>query len=845
MPFSFSDRGGEPPTPTKTPTSATFLQTCFETPKQESSFYDPRVTWNTADPCATSPDFLKTPKYLAFATPKGSPVVGESNRKRKFSGQNIEDEIASHVHHWSPNPRLKLPPVEPSRQLSSSPNPSLSSSSTKRSCPHTSKPASPPLKLGREENNECTMRSAGSMQTPPPTSTSASRRKSQKAQAAKLAKQSNASARRMSTSVVPKTKAVDVTSGQTEESPVQLGTLQFSPDGFGFPLSGPATAPIYPQQKLFWDPDQNVDGMNIDFSTEDPFNLSFGLGTQKGLDPFVSLGEQTTAAQLPASASFHHFDTRSNHITDVAMSIDPDSANQSDFLTSSGLMIRGTSATKFPGKGVNPSLLFSSPGRFPAPSASAQVHHNDTLQPYAHQIGDAQIENEISSNKRPKKRRKPEMDSPAVKAALESLRDEDDFRSEVNEKATDRATFLLRKSSKKSRASNPSSEMFKKSTQAGHSGLHRLGVARQPKKRPIVTLTIDSHGRAKTETKPVCEDDQPSSNAQMELDSPSDDSEKSSSSGSTMMILSRPQSFALPNQKHQNPKLARFAIDSKTHSQKSSYASTLASGNNANILPVLEKQNRRRATGHAPSVDGRGRTRSKNLINRSSSATTVSELINSMRDHDRETEIESETETVITSDDDKGDAQYELKKIIQNRAHDRAAFRSGLKNGQIGEARDHGSRTDRMTPRGYSGSLPAHDGRARNQYDSISPTTITDPDLATPSTGPSTGRESHVSDSTRCVCHVSEIEGELMILWYATKKGVGSITLTCSSDSCKKWLHVRCVGLNRHKLPQIYLCVFCTGQTPNVRGGRVREPARATFPAPSSSPLAHKSHRYR
>ncbi|MCJ1465921.1 hypothetical protein MMC07_004540 [Pseudocyphellaria aurata] len=748
--YSFSDRGGEPPTPTKTPTSATFLQTSFETPKQESSFYDPRVTWNTADPCATSPDFLKTPNYLAFATPKGSPVVGESNRKRRFSGQNIEDEIASHVHHLSPNPGLKLPPVEPSRQLSSSPNPSLSSSSTKQSGPPTSKAALISLKLGLEENNGCTMRSAGSMQTPPPTSTSASRRKSQKAQAAKLAKQSYASARRMSTPVVPKSNAVDVTSGQTEESPVQLGALQFSPDGIEFPLSGPATAPIYPQQKLFWDPDQNTDGMNIDFSAEDPFTLSFGLGTPKGLDPFVSLGEQTTADQLPASASFNHFDPRSSQITDAAMSIDLDSTNQSDFLTSSGLMIRGTSTTKFPGKGVNPSLLFSSPGRFPAQSASAKVHPNDTLQPYAHQIGDAQIENEVSSNKRPKKRRKPETDSPAVMAALETLRDENDLRSEVNEKATDRATFLLRKSSQKSRASIQSSELLKRSAQAGHSGLHRLGVTRQPKKRPVVTLTIDAHGRAKTETKTACDDDEPSSNARMELDSPSDDSEKSSSSGSTMMILSRPQSFALPYKKHQNPKLARFATDSKTHSQKSSYASMISSGKNANILPVWEKQNLRRATGLAPSVDGQRRPHSKNMTNRSSSAATVSELMNNMRDHDRETEIESETDTVITSDDDKGDAQYELKKIIQNRAHDRAAFRSGLKNGKIGEARDHDSCTDQMTPCGYSALLPAHDGRARNHYDSISPTTITDPDLTTPSTGPSTGRESHVSDSTRC-----------------------------------------------------------------------------------------------
>lgn len=763
MHISFSDRGGEPPTPTQTPTSATFLHTSFEPPKEESSFYDPRVTWNTADPCASSPDFLKTPKYLAFATPKGSPSLGESSGKKRFSGKIIEDEIASHVHHLSPSPSLKFPPVEPSRQLSSSPNPSLSSSSTKRSCQRTLKQASIPSKLGLDEDIEQTMRSASSMQTPPPTSTSASRRNSKQAQTAKLAKQSAASARRMSTPIGPKNKAVDTMSSQIEGSPLQLGSLQFSPDGFGFPLSGPATAPIYPQQKLFWDPDQNTDGMNIDFPAEDPFTLSFGLGTQKGLDPFISLGEQSAASQLPASSSFNNFNPRSSDITDLALSIGLGSGNQADFLTSSGLMIRSTSTTKLPGKGVNPSLLFGSPSRLLAQSTSAQVHHNDTLQPYAHQIGDAQIQDELRSNRRAKKRRKPEADSPAVKAALQTLRDENNH-TEVGEKANDRTAFLVRKSrSRNNRVSFQSSEIFKKSARASHSDSHRPGMARQPKKRPVVTLTIDSHGRAKTETKTVFDDDRSTSNARMELDTPSEDSETTSSSGSTAMILSRPQSFNPPNQKHRNPKIARFATDSKIHSQKSSYASTLASGNNANILPVLENQNRQRATGHASINGGQGRSYPKKSINPVSSPTTIPDDMNDMRDNDGVVEIDSEVETAITSEEDRGDAQYELKKIIQNRAHDRAAIRSGLTKGQMCKAHDDNFHRDPIAPHSYSRTLAAgnDNGRAQRVYDSISPTTMTDPDLTTPSTG----RESHVSDSTRCVCHLSEIEGELMILW--------------------------------------------------------------------------------
>jgi len=65
-----------------------------------------------------------------------------------------------------------------------------------------------------------------------------------------------------------------------------------------------------------------------------------------------------------------------------------------------------------------------------------------------------------------------------------------------------------------------------------------------------------------------------------------------------------------------------------------------------------------------------------------------------------------------------------------------------------------------------------------------------------------------------------------------------------TSDSCKKWLHVKCIGLIPERIPSVYVCIYCTGQTPNVRGGRVREPSRAGNALPTS-PLAHKSHKLR
>lgn len=87
-------------------------------------------------------------------------------------------------------------------------------------------------------------------------------------------------------------------------------------------------------------------------------------------------------------------------------------------------------------------------------------------------------------------------------------------------------------------------------------------------------------------------------------------------------------------------------------------------------------------------------------------------------------------------------------------------------------------------------------------------------------TTPSTDRSSMSGDSTRCVCNSAADDGRLMV----------------QCESCNKWLHMACVGLNNQNLPPVYVCIFCTGQTPVARGGRVRGP-----PVPFDSPLTHKS----
>jgi hypothetical protein len=85
-------------------------------------------------------------------------------------------------------------------------------------------------------------------------------------------------------------------------------------------------------------------------------------------------------------------------------------------------------------------------------------------------------------------------------------------------------------------------------------------------------------------------------------------------------------------------------------------------------------------------------------------------------------------------------------------------------------------------------------------------------------TTPSTDRSSLSSESTRCVCNGID-DGQSMV----------------QCESCNKWLHMGCVGLHSNNIPPVYVCIFCTGQTPIARGGRVRGPVAY------DSPLTHKS----
>ena len=141
-----------------------------------------------------------------------------------------------------------------------------------------------PSQLGLSVETEVDPRSARSMQTPPPTSVSASKQQGQQRKTGQETPRNGS--RRLSApsaaqpSFTESTPKAQTRTSQVEESPANL----FSPDVFGYNFAAPATAPAYPQQKLFWDSEPG-DSMETSFANiPNPFEVPRGIG----MDPFAS-----------------------------------------------------------------------------------------------------------------------------------------------------------------------------------------------------------------------------------------------------------------------------------------------------------------------------------------------------------------------------------------------------------------------------------------------------------------------------------------------------------------------------------------------------------------------------
>ncbi|CRG91935.1 PHD finger protein 20-like protein 1 [Talaromyces islandicus] len=749
--FSFSYPNGEPQTPTRTPTSSgPFGDASFQTPKFESSFYDPRVTWDTADPYASSPELLKTPQKFVFGTP----------------GNSLQPLDGSFGQHISPNIAAKGP---------------VDTDTIKRK-----RSSRPTMNFGEEAPNSVnSTRSAATIQTPPPTSTS--RRKA--VDPGDAGQGFLESARKLSAAT---DNHLETPSRMIGASPQLFANLENSPDLFRFSTMDPSASPFFPQQRLFLDQDGN-----------DMSNLS----TQLFGHPNNASAAAPNAASQPQSLEVPPLPIMQGSLDLSEFSHDNSFAFGAPATADAALFPApfSTSPRVLIPKADDPSLFLSSPARRFGPSQpipEPRTAPRPARQPYHHQTEEA---------KREQLRRASQVQTRPLSGSW-AVDDEDDeftprapaFRPGLTRSQTTTAipsslAHSRQQSQQSSAGSLASASGIKKLPPRGRVSpvktmrqpLPRSSSSSLPSRSQSLVLKIDKDGRAKTElqatgnqftglTDPILEMDIDGSATESETDSADFSDYPAVHSGrNSFAFQGRPASF-----------VGRAGSISRPNS-KSSYASSSHSGR------------------RSPWADSRPK--------RPQSAVIPSEWTNTPRRfsipaNPNFTRHSSSTDSTLTDpDEDSGDAQHALRQVLQ-----------GRKRHTVG--RYGGGRMPISQSMNHLPSSPPGLGRfdLGSGDPATSPTTITDPDVGTPSTD----RRTNPGNGTRCVCKSMENGGHLMI----------------QCESCSHWLHTKCVGLDRANLPPVYICVYCCS-TP-MRGGRLRDPMVATSHA-ASSPLARKSFRHR
>ncbi|KAE8147469.1 hypothetical protein BDV25DRAFT_160299 [Aspergillus avenaceus] len=738
---SFSYPNGEPQTPTRTPPTTVFGDPTFQTPKFESSFFDPRVTWDTSDPYASSPEFLRTPQKFGLNTPLNNPLRlsttgdSESTNIRTAKESDNQTDTARRIRSSRPNGH------------------------TEEDGPRTVDSA----------------KSAASMQTPPPSS--ASRRK------VTGLENVNGTARRPSASSTIGGH-LETPSRLMGASPRLFGDIQTSPDPFHLNGFDPSASPFFPQQRLFWDHDlepQNgglgLSGNHIDLFDSTNHTLHM---TQNSL-------QASTIPQLPAIdggldlPEFHGnaFGFTSAAPIDAALFPAP-------FSTSPRLP-----ATK----AEDPAMFLSSPARRfggPQPTPEKRLFSRPGRQPYHHQT---------EESKREQLRRSQSVHRQL--AAYDEDDEDDDFtprqtRPMLTRSLTHSAisshrpglgrtmstTSGVRKSpSKRSSPTKPLRQPLPRSSSA---------ASNLSSRSQSIVLKIGKDGRAKTEMHPVAEAATGLTDpiTGMDLDGSATESEYDSADFSEY-----------PSVSSRNPSMAFSDAGSRPHS-KGSHTSTGTSSHSGRTSPWGgSSRGLARKPNYRQTVEDWKRTpkRQSMVLPSDLAYRSVSSIPAPLPD----------------SEEESGDAQHALRKVLQDKGR---IPRSHTVN--------FGSRTNRSSRSiAHLRSSPPRFGAELDlnlHAPNTSPTTMTDPDLATPSTD----RYSNPSNGTRCICNSMDNGGHLMI----------------QCESCSHWLHTKCVGLERSNLPSVYVCVFCA-QTPS-RSNRIRVPVGSVGHAPTS-PLAHKSYRFR
>lgn len=681
--FSFSYPNGEPQTPKRTPTTAAFDS--FTTPKLESSFFDPRVTWDTADPYASSPEFLRSPHKFGVNTPSNALRAEASTDSRDGRGSENTDTAR------------RIRPMRPMPTVG-------------EDGPRTVDSA----------------KSAASIQTPPPTS--ASRRKIPDFES--LGSVGRGTTPRVVNHLETPSRLLGV-------SPRLFGNLQSSPDLFQLASLDPTGSPFFPQQRLFWDQEQ-----------EQPVH---------GLPPLDSGRGNFHAERVPAHASLN---TNIPQIPVIDGSMDLPEFTNGGFGISSA---PPTDAALFPApfstspripvaKAEDPAMFLSSPARrFGGPQITPE-RRPGMRQPYHHQI-------EESKREELRRAHGYEGQRPGSFSSFSGDDEDDDFTPRGRPGLTRSVTHTAITSSSHRPLSRSSGIMattsgIRKSPSKGRVspvktmrpaplGRSNSVASGMPTRSQSVVLKIGKDGRAKAEMQPL--DQGPTGLTDpltgMDLDWSATESEADPAEYSEYPVLPRPQSSSFGLFDGGRPSLSRSDSGSRPPS-KGSYASTVGSSHSGRMSPWA---------GSSRAVSSRSTYRGSPEAIKRTPSKRHSSLLHSDATYTRGSVA---SQTLPGEEDDSGDATHALRQVLQERGRGGRPSTGG-----------YGARLPRAATFAHIRSSPP---RLHSDFDihpshhsSHSPTTLTDPDLATPSSD----RHSNPSNGTRCVCNSMDNGGHLMIQW--------------------------------------------------------------------------------
>jgi hypothetical protein len=501
---------------------STPLRAPLKTPKTEGAAYQTHFLDAWATPLVNGQHTpAQTPSHL-LSTPNERPSSSYSLKVR------TPEDPEFHVNHFAPA-NLPLPPVEPQRRLSSSPDPN----SLKRTGPNQEgrRPLSGPVKMDFSQ-----------MQTPPPTRDATSRRNLQHS----VGTQDTTPA-----TVIRRTpfQHVPMSDGMFNQTMFGYADgMPFSPSMMPFANAGQMSAPPMPQQRLFWD-GADTAPMDVDMSGAlDPFGptpnkLQGNLGWQTFHTPVVE--------QMQAQFQPQH------------------SMSSAGPLASFGTSTAGEGHSSQPGSfastsaGVDPSTLFSftSPDDMTASFGGMpqQATFKPNRQPYETQMLDSRREKENAKKPRSLHSRS---NTNSSSGSVE------ENRPSLQRSNTDSGYRRARPVISERRSSADTSvahHIPRRSSPLKRANSGALKAIPEVIRRPRTRLIIDADGRARTETVPAEEDEvtprdtRKNSQTSMRHQYPAlwEEGDTESDSDEAQPTLSRNTSFSMPQPQRRASKHAR------------------------------------------------------------------------------------------------------------------------------------------------------------------------------------------------------------------------------------------------------------------------------------------------